>query len=60
MGSDITLKAIDGHEFAVYRAPAQGERKGGLIGVAEYYKLAPTEKPGMPHSAKRYFAHSDA
>ncbi|MGE0668443.1 MAG: dienelactone hydrolase family protein [Sphingomonadales bacterium] len=37
MGNDITLKAVDGHEFAVYQAPAQGERKGGLILIQEIF-----------------------
>ncbi len=37
MGNDITLKAIDGHEFAVYQAPAQGTRKGGLILIQEIF-----------------------
>jgi len=37
MGNTITLKAIDGHEFDVYQAPAQGERKGGLILIQEIF-----------------------
>ncbi len=37
MGNDITLKAIDGHEFAVYQALPTGERKGGLILIQEIF-----------------------
>ncbi len=37
MGNETTLQAIDGHEFAVYQAPAQGERKGGLILIQEIF-----------------------
>jgi carboxymethylenebutenolidase len=37
MGNEITLQAIDGHRFAAYRAPAQGERKGGLILLQEIF-----------------------
>jgi carboxymethylenebutenolidase len=37
MGKGITLKASDGHEFAAYDAPTNGEAKGQLVVIQEIF-----------------------
>jgi carboxymethylenebutenolidase len=39
MGSNIKLKAADGHEFAAYRADPAGAAKGGLVVIQEIFGL---------------------
>jgi carboxymethylenebutenolidase len=51
MGNEITLKAVDGHEFSVYQAPAQGQRKGGLILIQEIFGVTPHIRELCDHFA---------
>lgn len=37
MGSNITLKARDGHSFSAYRAEPKGAPKGGLVVIQEIF-----------------------
>jgi carboxymethylenebutenolidase len=51
MGKDITLKAVDGHEFTCYQALPAGERKGGLILIQEIFGVTAHIKELCDHFA---------